>query len=178
MPKIFKQKNIEYNDLQSDLKPYSWFSSSRLSEIGNSEDLYFNMRKLDPDKYSYPYHFHHNAEELLIILEGSVTLRTEEGLEIVEKGDILFFEKGDASAHQLYNHTSQPCVYFDLRTNNKFDVAEFTDTNKLVAGLSNGSNMQIFERGEEVDYFKGEENISEKWNELKLKDEARPANKI
>lgn len=65
MPKIFKQKDIEYNELQStELESYAWYSSPRLSEMGKSKDLFFNMRKLDPDKYSYPYHFHHNAEEL------------------------------------------------------------------------------------------------------------------
>jgi len=163
MPKIFKQTDIEYNELQSDLKPYAWYSSPRLSDIGKSKDLFFNMRKLDPDKYSYPYHFHHNAEELLIIMEGSATLRTNNRLEIVDKGDILFFEKGETSTHQLYNHTSEPCIYFDLRTNNEFDVAEFTDTDKVILGPS----MDIFERGKHVDYFKGEECISEKWDELK-----------
>lgn len=163
MPKIFKQTDIEYDELQSDLKPYTWYSSPRLSEMGNSKDLFFNMRKLDPDKFSYPYHFHHNAEELLIIMEGSATLRTAKGLQIVHKGDILFFEKGNTSAHQLYNHTSEPCFYFDLRTNNDFDVAEFTDSGKVVLGPA----MEIFEKGKPVDYFKGEENISEIWGKLK-----------
>lgn len=163
MPKIFKLNEIEYNELQSELKPYSWFSSPRLSEIANSKDLYFNIRKLDPDKYSYPYHFHYNAEELLIILEGSSTLRTLEGLKIVNKGDILFFEKGSTSAHQLYNHTLEPCIYFDLRTNNGFDVAEFMDSNKKVLWPS----MEIKENGNSVDYFKNEENIEDIWNKLK-----------
>jgi uncharacterized cupin superfamily protein len=165
MPKIFRQNDIEYNELQSELKPYAWYSSPRLSEMVKSKDLFFNMRKLDPDKYSYPYHFHRNAEELLILLEGSATLRTTEGFEIVNKGDILFFEMGETSTHQLYNHTSEPCVYFDLRTNNNFDVAEFPDTNKVILGNTN----EIFEKGEQVDYFQGEENIPEKWAELKNK---------
>ena len=163
MPKIFRQEDIEYNELQSDLNPFKWYSSPRLSDIGKSKDLFFNMRKLDPDKYSYPYHFHRNAEEVLIILEGSATLRTSNGLEIVNKGDILFFEIGDTSTHQIYNHTSEPCIYFDLRTNNGFDVAEFPDSNKVIIG----PNMEITEKGKPVDYFKGEENVAEIWDELK-----------
>lgn len=162
MPKIFRQKDIEFNELQSDLKPYKWYSSPRLSELVNSKDLFFNVRKLDPDKFSYPYHFHRNAEEVLLILEGSATLRTSKGLEIVNRGDILFFEKGVTSTHQLYNHTTEPCVYFDLRTNNGFDVAEFPDTNKMIID----PNMDIFERGQQVDYFKGDENIEQIWGKL------------
>jgi uncharacterized cupin superfamily protein len=167
MPKIFRQEHIEYNELQSDLPPYAWLSSPRLSELGKSKDLFFNMRKLDTGKYSYPFHYHHNAEEVLLILEGSATLRTPNGLEIVDKGDILFFEKGITSAHQLFNHTTEPCIYFDLRTNNGFDVAEFPDTNKVIFGNSN----EVFEKGTEVDYFKGEENIDERWANIKHKNE-------
>lgn len=163
MPRIFRQEDIEYNELQSDLKPYKWLSSPRLSEIGNSKDLFFNMRKLDPDKYSYPYHFHRNAEEVLLILKGSATLRTSKGLETIIEGDILFFEKGDSSAHQLYNHTSEPCIYFDLRTNNGFDIAEFPDTNKIIIE----PNKEILEKGAQVDYFKGEEKVEQIWEKLK-----------
>ena len=165
MPIIIKPNDVEYNESQSDLEPYKWLSSPRLSEIGASKDLFFNIRKLDPDKYSYPYHFHRNAEELLIIFEGSATLRTPEGLQVVEKGDIIFFEMGSSSAHQLYNHTSESCVYFDLRTNNGLDVAEFPDTNKIVIGPT----MEIFEKDTQVDYFKGEENVEEVWGSLKNK---------
>ena len=167
MPKIFRQEEIEFNELQSDLNSYGWFSSPRLSEIGNSKDLFFNMRKLDPHKYSYPYHFHHNAEEVLLILEGSATLRTPLGLEKVNKGDILFFEKGDTSAHQLYNHTSAPCIYFDLRTNNGFDVSEFTDTNKIIIEPIH----EISQKGKLVNYFKGEEDIDEIWENLKANEQ-------
>lgn len=163
MPKIFRQDEIEFNELQSELTQYKWYSSPRLSEIGNSQDLFFNVRKLDSGTYSYPYHYHRNAEEVLLILSGSATLRTKKGLEIVNKGDILFFEKGESSVHQLYNHTSEPCIYFDLRTNNGFDVAEFPDTNKVIIG----PDMDIFERGENVNYFKGEDNIDQIWKQLK-----------
>ena len=34
MPKIFRQEEIEYDELQSDLNPNKWYSSPRLSELG------------------------------------------------------------------------------------------------------------------------------------------------
>jgi len=165
MPEIFKLNDITYDEHQSDLEPYDWFSSQRLSAIGKSEDLYFNVRKLDPGKYSFPYHFHRNSEELFIIFEGSATLRTIEGLQIVTKGDIVFFEKGPESAHQLFNHTDRPCIYFDLRTNNGFDVSEMPDSNKLLIL----PEWTIIEKGDEAEYYKGEENADEIWNKLKDK---------
>jgi uncharacterized cupin superfamily protein len=36
--------------------------------------LYFNIKSLFPGKFSYPYHFHRNAEELFVILKGEGTL--------------------------------------------------------------------------------------------------------
>jgi len=63
----------------------------------------------------------------------------------------------------LYNHTTKPCIYFDLRTNNKFDVSEFLDSNKILFVPS----MEANEKGEKVDYFTNEENISDIWDKLK-----------
>jgi uncharacterized cupin superfamily protein len=135
----------------------------------NSKDLYFNIRKLDSGKYSYPYHFHYNAEELFIILEGSVTLRTTQGLQILSKEDMVFFEMGESSAHQLFNHTPEACIFFDLRTNNGLDVTEYPDSKKIKVGPDFG----VFEKGSEVDYFKGEEQVEKIWERLKLKNTSR-----
>ena len=51
-----------------------------------------------------------------MIISGCATLRTPNGLEIVKSGDLIFFEKGKTGAHQLYNHTTETCIYLDIRT--------------------------------------------------------------
>jgi uncharacterized cupin superfamily protein len=61
-------------------------------------------------KFSYPYHFHHNAEELFVILSGKGELRTPQGMRKLKTGDIALFEKGESGAYQLYNHYSEPLV--------------------------------------------------------------------
>lgn len=55
------------------------------------ENLNFDVRRLDPGQYSAAYHFHHAAEEMFMIISGSGTLRTPEGLEVVDAGDVVFF---------------------------------------------------------------------------------------
>jgi len=35
------------------------------------------------------------------------------------QGDIIFFETGESGTHQLYNHTSIPCRYLDVKTQKK-----------------------------------------------------------
>ncbi|WP_340003528.1 cupin domain-containing protein [Paenibacillus sp. FSL K6-0276] len=89
-----------------------------------SKHLVFDIRSLDPNKYSFPYHFHRNAEEIFVILAGKAMLRTPEGFKEVSEGDVIFFEIGPDGAHQLYNHTEAPCRYLDLRTNQGIDVCE------------------------------------------------------
>lgn len=76
--------------------------------------LNFDLRRLDPHQYNAPYHFHRYAEEMFFILSGSATLRTSTGLDVVNDGDILFFEAGENGAHQLYNHSDVPCTYLDI----------------------------------------------------------------
>lgn len=163
MPKIFKQEELEYNELQSDLKPNAWFSSQKLSELGKSKDLFFKYAKIKPWNVFISISFSSQCRRSTFILDGSATLRTPSGLEFVYKGDILFFETGETSTHQLFNHTTEPCIYFDFKTNNGFDFAEFPDTNKVVFGPA----MEIIEKGKEVDYFQGNENIDETWAKIK-----------
>ena len=67
---------------------------SRKKNGVNPQNLNFDLRLLNPGQLSAPYHFHRYAEELFMIISGSLTLRTPEGKEIVESGDLIFFEKG------------------------------------------------------------------------------------
>ncbi|WP_394340403.1 cupin domain-containing protein [Mariniphaga sediminis] len=74
------------------------------------QNLNFDLRLLNPGQFSAPYHFHRHAEELFMVVSGTMTLRTPERLEIVNRGDIIFFEMGVTGAHQFYNHGSEPCI--------------------------------------------------------------------
>jgi uncharacterized cupin superfamily protein len=164
MPTIINKDNLQFTEGKSPLNEFNWHTAvPRLSEIVQSEYLIFDIRSLDPGKYSYPYHFHRYAEEMFVIFSGSATLRTPEGLQTVSPGNIIFFEKGETSAHQLFNHSDEPCVYLDIRTTIGFDVTEYPDSDKINIAPNHG----IFEKNTKVDYFKGEENVTDIWKELK-----------
>jgi uncharacterized cupin superfamily protein len=70
---------------------------------------------------------------------------------------------GETGAHQFFNHNDEPCTYLDIRTLIGIDVVEYPDSGKI--NVMPG--FEVFEKSSRVDYFKGEENILEKWNELK-----------
>ena len=162
MPTILKSDQREYQESPNKIDNFRIFTDISRDKKGvNPENLNFDLRQLNPEQYSTPFHFHRYAEELFMIIFGSATLRTLDGLEIVNSGDLIFFEKGKTGAHQLYNHTSEPCIYLDIRTYIGYDVAEYPDSNKILIAPS----FEIFNKDSQTDYFNGETNIKERWKQ-------------
>ena len=164
MPTIINPDDLEYKNDPSVLEQFDLLTLfPRLTKIANSKHFVFDLRKLDSGKYSFPYHFHRNAEELIMIISGSMTIRTPKGFEIAKKGQIVFFEMGETSAHQFFNHDTVPCEYLDIRTTVGIDVCEYPDSGKINISPFG----EIFEKVSQVDYNKGEENVQLTWDKLK-----------
>lgn len=162
MAKILKSNQREFQESPNKIDKFRIFTDiSRVKNGINPQNLNFDLRQLNPGQYSAPYHFHRYAEELFMIISGSATLRTPDGFEIVNSGDLIFFEMGEAGAHQLYNHTSENCVFLDIRTFIGFDVCEYPDSNKLLIAPA----YEIFDKDSQINYFQGEENIDQKWKQ-------------
>ena len=128
--------------------------------------LNFDLRKLPPKQYNAAYHFHRYAEELFMILSGSATLRTPEGLSVVQEGDMIFFESGEKGAHQLFNHTDSECIFLDMRSYIGHDVCEYPDSDKIII-VPDG---ETFRRSEQYPYFDGESEVDEIWKSLSVDD--------
>jgi len=163
MATILRADEREFTENPNKINNFRILSDiSRIKHGINPQNLNFDLRQLNPGQCSAPYHFHRYAEEMFMIISGSATLRTSEGVSIVNAGDLTFFEMGEGGAHQLYNHTDEPCVFLDVRTYIGFDVCEYPDSNKLLLAPT----METFSKDGKTDYFKGEENVMEKWNEI------------
>ncbi len=163
MPTIFNTNTILQEKEEFKVSDYSWATSANLAKMGGLNDFALNVRTLEPGQFSCPYHFHHNAEEMFIIIFGTGELRIPEGIKIVIEGDVILFEKGASGAHQLYNNSKLPLIYMDFKTNHELDICEYPDSGKVNI-LPKG---QIFEKGEEKDYFDGEADIKKTWERLK-----------
>ena len=168
MATILKSGQREFKEDSNKIDHFRLFTDVSRSKKGiTPENLNFDLRQLNPGQYSAAYHFHRFGEELFMITSGSATLRTPKGLEIVTPGDLIFFEKGETGAHQLYNHTTVTCVYLDIRTYIGYDVCEYPDSDKILLAPS----FEIFKKDSNVSYFDGEENIIDKWSQLETKKE-------
>jgi uncharacterized cupin superfamily protein len=164
MPTIFKSEELKFKEDQASIENFKIQTAlPRLPTVTKSEHMIFDVRLLNPEQFSFPYHFHRHAEELIYIISGSLTLRTPNGFQVLNKGDIIFFEMKETGAHQLFNHTSEPCTYLDIKTMLENDICEYPDSGKI----SVSHYREIFEKISQVEYFKGEENIKERWEKLK-----------
>jgi len=163
MATVLKATEREFKEVPNKIDGFRLFSDISRSKKGiEPENLNFDIRQLNPDQYCAPFHFHRYAEELFVILSGSATLRTPDGLEVVNSGDLIFFEKGEKGAHQLYNHTQEPCIYLDIRSFLGYDVCEYPDSDKIFLAPS----YEIFDKKTQQNYFAGEENIRDKWQQI------------
>lgn len=166
MADILKAKDRQFSPNPGRIDSYRLFTDmSRESKQINPDNLNFDIRLLNSNEYSSLYHFHHHAEELFVILSGRATLRTPEGLHILETGDLAFFKKGKEGAHQLFNHTEESCTFLDIRTFFQSDVCEYPDSNKLLIV----PQMDIYKKGNDFKLFDGEDDIKEIWKNLNKK---------
>jgi uncharacterized cupin superfamily protein len=111
MATVLKSKDREFKEDPNKIEPFRLFSDvSRIQNGIKPQQLNFDLRQLNPGQYSSLYHFHRHAEELFMVVSGTMTLRTPLGLELISDGDIVFFEMGESGAHQLFNHSSEPCT--------------------------------------------------------------------
>jgi uncharacterized cupin superfamily protein len=173
MATILKSIQREFKENPNKVDHFRIFSDVSIAKTGiKPQNLNFDLRQLNPGQYCSAYHFHRYAEELFMIISGSATLRMPKGLEIVESGDLMFFEKGEIGAHQLYNHTAKPCIYLDIRTFIGYDVCEYPDSNKIFldpSGEMFGKDAIVNFFDSPLNYFDGEENVRNKWKDIKNK---------
>jgi uncharacterized cupin superfamily protein len=166
MTTILKCDKRDFQEDSNKIDSFRLYSDvSRIRNGIRPKNLNFDLRLLNPGQFSAPYHFHRYAEELFMVISGSMTMRTPDGLEIITNGDIVFFEMGETGSHQFFNHGTEPCIYLDIRTFIGFDICEYPDSGKILIAPS----FEIFNKESTLSYFEGEKNIIEKWNKIKNK---------
>jgi uncharacterized cupin superfamily protein len=111
---------------------------SRSKRLPRGEGLGASVYELGPGN-SAPFHFHHGAEELLVVLRGRPTLRTQEGSRELREGEAVFFPVGPEGVHGLANETDEPVRYVMASTLPSPEVAEYPDHHQITAQARTGS---------------------------------------
>ena len=117
---------------------------------------------VEPGCSSGPYHFHRANEELLVVLEGTPTLRTPEDERELAPGSAVAFRAGPVGAHQVINRSGKAVRYVIFSTARSPEVVHYPDSGKVAAWAmpqegDEGFPRFIFREADAVDYFEGEQ---------------------
>ena len=103
---------------------------ARLGEEAGSEHLGLSLYELAPGQ-AMVFHYHVQREELLIVLNGRLSLRTGEGWEELPEGEIAAFPRGETGAHGYENRTDTPVRVLMVSEMNAPNISVYPDTNEV-----------------------------------------------
>jgi uncharacterized cupin superfamily protein len=115
-----------------------------------------SMYELEAGSRLWPYHVHHANEEWLVVVRGSPTLRTPEGEQALQEGDVVCFPRGKDGAHQVINRTDEAIRVLILSTLLTPDIVEYLDSGKIGARSVSGERIMMSRPGPPLDYWEGE----------------------
>jgi uncharacterized cupin superfamily protein len=126
-----------------------------------AERLGGSLYELDPNQATFSYHWHSGNEEMVVVLSGTVTLRTPEGERQVPAGEVVAFPRGEAGAHQMINDTDEPVRFLVFSEMRGPDVIGYPDSGKYAIrseapGTGRGIRLSFLE-SDAVDYWHGDE---------------------
>jgi uncharacterized cupin superfamily protein len=90
-----------------------------------------NVLTLPPGAWSAQRHFHSHEDELVYVLEGEVTLVTDQGTEVLRAGDAAGFKAGDGNGHCLKNLSGRPARVLEVGSRVAGDSATYPDIDLL-----------------------------------------------
>lgn len=132
---------------------------ARLGRQMGTERIGLSLWDIPPGQKAYPYHFHLTEEEVLVVLEGSPSLRTPDGSQTLAPGDVIRFPTGEQGAHQVWNETDEDVRLLSVSTHGAPDIIIYPDSGKLSTAErlpESDRRKHYFRIEDEVDYWDGE----------------------
>lgn len=107
------------------------WAAGKSTRLPRGKKLGASVYEISPERTGGLYHFHHGAEELLVVLRGRPTLRGPAGERTLEEGDVVHFPTGPDGAHQLTNKTEEPVRYLVASTRPSPEAVEYPDSRQI-----------------------------------------------
>jgi uncharacterized cupin superfamily protein len=114
----------------SDLYEEDGYRRARLAEQAGAEHLGLTVYELPPGTGMH-FHYHLQREELLVVLEGTVAVRTAAGWEDVPEGEVRAFPRGERGVHGYENRTDGPARLLMFSEQNQPNVSVYPDAKQV-----------------------------------------------
>jgi uncharacterized cupin superfamily protein len=103
----------------------------KLGDAAGLSQFGVNLLTLPPGAWSAQRHFHSQEDEFVYVLEGEVTLVTDQGSEQLKAGDAAGFRAGDPNGHCLKNLSGAPARVLEIGSRVTGDAAVYPDIDLL-----------------------------------------------
>ena len=151
MPNIHRPEFDDHRD-----EPGFVARRARVGLAAGAQRLGASLWEVEPGQAAYPYHAHMAEEELLVILDGRPSIRTPDGWNDHEPGDVVSFTTGEEGAHQLVNRTGEIVRFLAISTAGQPEILLQPDSGKLGARAASSTKTTWFRQDDAVPYFEGE----------------------
>jgi len=129
---VSETPNIWSDEWEFERDDQEW-AADRSTRLPRGNKIAATVYEVPPGKTGGNYHFHHGAEELLVVLRGAPSLRNPAGERVLAEGDAVLFPVGPEGAHQLINRSDAPVRYLVAANRPSPEVVEYPDTRQLSA---------------------------------------------
>lgn len=145
-------------------RPGFAYRRAKLGGQAGGERLGASLYELPPGQATFPFHAHFANEELLIVIAGRPSLRTQAGWRELEPGETVSFRVGRDGAHQVMNRSEEPVRILMVSEMNSPEVSLYPDSGKVLAGTRPPGGdetaediFEAFRLDQGADYWEGEE---------------------
>lgn len=98
-----------------------------LGDAGGLTQFGVNLTTLEPGAMSALRHWHKHEDEFVFIVDGELTLITDDGEEVLTTGMAATFPAGEPNGHHLVNRSGAPATYLEIGTRSPVEDVIYSD---------------------------------------------------
>lgn len=116
-----------------------------------------SLYELEPGESTFPYHYELGNDELLVVVQGTPTLRTPEGERELAEGDCVLLPSGESGAHKVTNNSERVARVLVVSNFAMPRAAVQVDSGKMMIRWGSGPDeRRWFRLDDTADYWDGE----------------------
>lgn len=113
-------------------------SKKKLGKAAGLKNFGVNLVTLQPKSSSSIRHWHSQQDEFIYVVEGKITLITNDGTQTLTTGDCAGFPAGEANGHHLINQSNSIAIYLEIGDKTSGDTVTYPDIDLVAKDSNNG----------------------------------------
>ncbi|QPH54371.1 cupin domain-containing protein [Pontivivens ytuae] len=134
--------------------PLGTYEGRAIGQAAGLRHLGANVETLDPGAASSHRHWHSGTDELVVVLDGVLTLIDDGGETQMQSGEIAAFPAGVENGHHLVNRSDAPARFLVVGSRASRDRCHYADLD-LVLHTDNGRSWLTRRDGTRIEPTQG-----------------------